>query len=360
MQTYTLGKMIRSLLAFIFMMSGIGMGIAQDSIPEQPTRKPLEKAPFESGYFIAGQTVSLPPAKTLEAVIQHDFGTIQQHWSDLYGIWGASNIRIGFNFTITKDLQVGFGTTKFKMLQDFNIKYVIARQRKGGFPLTITFYGNVALDARNKSFLGNNKLSSDLDYNSLVKDTSFQRSIANQITLNDKNYSLNYITYNQATALKGANPSDLGSLFDQTFKASYRFSYYAEFLFARRFCKEFSAQLGISWVHYNLVDLAEMENNHVNGMKNDNINISGIGKIKITPQTSIMLSYSQPVFTYLNTAPWPNMGLGVEISTSTHAFQIFLTAANGLVPQETVMYNGNNFYNGAILLGFNITRLWTF
>ena len=203
-------------------------------------------------------------------------------------------------------------------------------------------------------------MPSDLDYTSLVKDTTFRASIENQIIENDTNYGLNYITYNQATGLKGANQSDLGSLFDKTFKASYRFSYFAEVMFARRFCKEFSAQLGISWVHYNLVDKTEMSYNHVNGMKNDNINISGIGKIKISPQTSVLLSYSQPVFTYLNTAPWPNFGVGVEISTSTHAFQIFLTAANGIVPQETVMYNYNNPYKGYILLGFNITRLWTF
>jgi hypothetical protein len=31
-----------------------------------------------------------------------------------------------------------------------------------------------------------------------------------------------------------------------------------------------------------------------------------------------------------------------------------------LVPQQVMMYNYNNPYNGYILLGFNITRLWTF
>jgi len=355
-----MGKMKRLLFGIIFMMNGAGMVIAQDSIPEQPAQKPLEKAPFESGYFIADQTVSLPPAKTLEFVLQHDFGTFQQKWSDLWGIWGASNIRLGFNFTVTKDLQVGFGTTKNKRFQDFNLKYSIIRQRKGGFPVTISFFGNVAIDCRNKSFLGNNKLPSDLDFASLVQDSTFESNLINETVKNDTMFGMDYISYNQASGLPGANKSDLSTLFDETFKASYRFSYYAELMFARRFCKEFSAQLGISWVHYNLVDETAMEYNHVNGMKNDNINISGIGRVKISPQTSIMLSYSQPVLTYLNTAPWPNVGLGVEISTSTHAFQIFMTAANGLVPQETVMYNNNNPYNGYILLGFNITRLWTF
>jgi hypothetical protein len=360
MHTYIMGKMKRVILSFIFIMSGLGMVHAQDSVPEQPAQKQLAKAAFESGYFIADQTVAMAPAKTLELVIQHDFGTIQQHWSDLYGLWGSSNIRIGFDYTINKNLQIGFGTTKFKMLQDFSLKYVIVRQQKGGFPVTITAFGNVALNAMNKTSLGNNKLSSDLDFTGIVKDSTFGSSLVNQTVQNDTLYGLNYITYDQATGLKGANESDLASLFDHTFKSSYRFSYYAEIMFARRFCKEFSAQLGISWVHYNLVNQADMQNNHVNGMLNDNINISGIGRLKVSPQTSIMLSYSQPVWTYTNTAPWPNFGLGVEISTSTHAFQVFLTAANGLVPQETVMYNQNNPYNGYILLGFNITRLWTF
>jgi hypothetical protein len=355
-----MGTLKRFMLAFMLMVAATGMTFAQDSIQEQPEQKTFAKPPFESGYFIADQTVSMPPAKTLEFVIQHDFGTIQEKWSDLWGIWGSSNIRLGLNYTITRDLEVGFGTTKNKRMQDFGIKYTIVRQQVGGFPFTVSVYGDVAIDCRNKSYLGNNTLPADLDYNSIVEDPTFRESLLGQIVANDTLYGLNYITYNQATGLKGANSTDLGSLFNETFKSSYRFSYFAEVMIARRFCKEFSAQVGLSWVHYNLVDQAEMSYNHTNGMFNDNINLSGIGRIRVSPQTSIMLSYSQPLFTYVNTAPWPNFGVGVEISTSTHAFQLFMTSANGLVPQETVMYNYNNPYNGYILLGFNITRLWTF
>jgi len=338
------------ILSLIFLTSGTGIALAQDSIPEPAAQKPIVKAPFESGYFIGDQTVALPPARTLELVIQHDFGTIQQHFTDLFGLWGGSNIRIGFNYTITKNLRVGFGTTKTKVLQDFNVKYILARQRQGGCPLTISFFGNVAINASNKSTLGNNTLPSGIDYASTIKDSSFR---ANLIKTQPA-------TYTQAKTLAGNNPTDLATLFDYTFKSGYRFSYFAEFMFARRFCKEFSAQLGISYCHYNLVDQAEMAYNHVNGTYNDNISISGLGRIKVSPQSSLILSYSQAVFTYLNTAPWPNIGIGWEVSTSTHVFQVFLTAANGLIPQENLMYNHNNPYNGAILLGFNITRLWTF
>ena len=288
------------LTGFVLLLSGTGTVIGQDTVVPQDTRKPLEKAPFESGYFIDDQTVSIPPATTLQFVIQHRFGTIQNGFEDFLGIWGASNIRLGLDFSITKDVLVGVGTTKNKLIQDFQVKYVFARQRKGGFPFTIGVYGNMGLNLSKKDNFG-------ADY-----------------------------------------------------KFVHRFSYVGEVMIARRFCKEFSAQLGIAWVHYNLVDTT-MRNNHVNPwFKNDNLNISGIGRVRISPQSSIILSYSQPVLTYLNTPPWPNFGLGVEIATSTHAFQVFIAAAQGIVPQEVIMYNSNNPYNCAILIGFNITRLWTF
>lgn len=288
------------MLCLVFLFSGVGIILGQDSISGKKERKHIVKPAFESGYFIADQTVTIPHAKSLEFVIQHDFGTIQNGWTDLGGLWGASNIHLGLNYSITNNLLVGIGTTKNKRIQNFQLKYTFAHQREGGFPLTISYFMNFDINCTNKSTFGND------------------------------------------------------------FTATDRFSYFHEFMFARKFGKRISLQLGLAYVHYNIVD-STMKDTHDNtSFKNDNINIAGIGRLKITPQTSIILSYSQPVLTYLNTTPWPNFGLGVEISTSTHCFQIFLTSASGLVPQETVMYNNNNPYNGGILVGFNITRLWSF
>jgi hypothetical protein len=288
------------LLCLVFLFSGVGIIHGQDSISGKKEKKPLVKPAFESGYFIADQTVTIPHAKSLEFVIQHDFGTIQVGFPDLGGLWGASNIHLGLNFSITNNLLVGIGTTKNQRIQNFQLKYTFARQRQGGFPLTIAYYFNWDINCTNKSNFG--------------KD----------------------------------------------FTATDRFSYFNEFMFARKFGKHISLQLGLAYVHYNIVDSTMKYTHNDKSFRNDNINIAGIGRLKVTPQTSIILSYSQPVLTYLNTTPWPNFGLGVEISTSTHAFQIFITSAQGLVPQETVMYNNNNPYNGGILVGFNITRLWSF
>jgi len=202
---------------------------------------------------------------------------------------------------------VGFGTTKNKRYQDLSVKYTFFHQRKGGFPLTIAYYGNLALNATDKSNFG--------------KD----------------------------------------------FKFADRLAWYHEFMFARRFTPRFVMQLGISYTHFNKVDSASVH---------DALAISLLARIKVSPQSSILVTYQQPILVNYDPAfvvrspkpwmeipskvPYANFGLGWEISTSTHAFQLFLSAAPGIIPQEIVMYNPNNIFNGYILLGLNITRLWGF
>lgn len=306
--------MKRFILGMILLVSGMGYTLAQDSIPAEPevTEKPLARAAFESGICMDNMTVAIPPAKTLEFVLQHRFGTIQNGWSDLAGIWGASNIRMGLNFSITKNLVVGLGTTKNNRLQDLLIKYTFLHQRKEGFPLTIAVYANYSLNALNKDNFGD-------DY-----------------------------------------------------KFIDRLAFHHEFLFARRFCNWFSAQLGISYTHFNKVDLSVDST-----AKNDALAFTLLGRVKVSPQSSIVLSYVQPIIVNYdpafivkdgnnwleipqNKAPYPNISLGWEISTSTHAFHLYLSAAQGILPSEVVMHNTNNFFNGFILIGFNMTRLWGF
>jgi len=305
MHTFIFKKIITCLSGFTL---GIGILFAQDSIPAPETKKPLERKPFESGIAIDEQTVEIPPAKTLEFVLNHRFGTIQNGWQDLAGIWGASNIRLGLNFSITKNFLIGLGTTKNGRVQDLQWKYTFLHQRKGGFPLTLAYYGNLALNATNKSNFGTG------------------------------------------------------------FKFIDRLAWYHQILVARRFCKMFSMQVGFAYSHFNKVDTTS---------KNDVFSISVLGRIKVSPQTSVLIAYQQPfvvnydpafIIRYPNdwmtastkSTPYPNIELGVEISTSTHAFQIFIASAQGIVPQYIVQSNNNNFWNGGILIGLNITRLWGF
>jgi hypothetical protein len=62
---------------------------------------------------------------------------------------------------------------------------------------------------------------------------------------------------------------------------------------------------------------------------------------------------------FLNPAK-PNLGIGWEIRTSTHAFHIYLSSSDGMIPQHNAMFNQNDWTDGDLMFGFSITRLWSF
>ena len=136
-----------------------------------------------------------------------------------------------------------------------------------------------------------------------------------------------------------------------------RFSYFHQLILARRFTPEFSLQIAPSLSHYNTV---------YDGMSNDRISIAIGGRYKITPGTSIMIDYSQPLTQFdvsdseTRFSNNPGLSFGFEFGTSGHAFQLFVTNYWGILPQDNYVWNKNDFFGGDILLGFNITRIYNF
>ena len=84
------------------------------------------------------------------------------------------------------------------------------------------------------------------------------------------------------------------------------------------------------------------------------------GRYKISERTAIIANYDQPLSEHLTNNPHPNLSFGIELSTSSHAFQIFAGNYYGIVPQSNNVYNQNDYRDGQFLIGFNITRLWNF
>ena len=66
----------------------------KDSIVEKP-----ERPAFESSTIIDNQTNVLFNKNTLEIIMQHRFGPIDDE-NSLLGIYGPANIRIGFSYAI--------------------------------------------------------------------------------------------------------------------------------------------------------------------------------------------------------------------------------------------------------------------
>jgi hypothetical protein len=292
-------KIIPVLILALVMIQSTGFGqedsIAKDNRPAKPA--------FESAYLIDQQTAVVPVKNTLEFVIHHRFGPMENGISDLYGIYASSNVRLGLNYSFTDDLLVGIGTTRFDKYQDVLIKYNILKQTRSlSMPVSVTFFENFAINASDKSAFGT-------DY-----------------------------------------------------KFSNRFSYFSQLIITHRFSSNISLQLAPSFTHYNSTDSL---------YDHDKIGISFGGRVKITPQTSIIAGVDMPLYfdgikeypkpDYLSK---PNLSLGVEICTSTHAFQIFIATAQGILPQENMMWNNykgsDKLSTAQLLLGFNITRLWNF
>lgn len=274
---------------------------------------PAKKSPaavkhtFENAVLINNQTVERPAKKTLDFIIQHRFGLIETP-NDLFGLYAPSNIRLGLDYGITDRLSVGIGATKNKRYYDVQWKYILMQQMSGGgFPVTIAYFGDLARSADDK----------------------------------DKFYNQDS-TYNQAN----------------------RIAYFHEIMFARKVNSHLSLQLAGTYTYFNIVDSIKDEHNIIGA--------SFTGKYRFSPQSSVLVEFDYP----LNVSginkdyrPQPNLGIGFEVATSGHQFQIFICTANGIINQETRSNNLNDLSkvfsifedkNNGFVLGFNITRQWGF
>jgi Membrane bound beta barrel domain (DUF5777) len=262
--------------------------------------KPVRPA-FACGTLLNQQTTQNLKKNTLEFMMQHRFGNFQNGYQDLLGVYGSANIRIGFDYGIIDRVQVGYGVTKNNLTSDFRAKVMILQQSKNNlFPVSISYFGNIGIAG--------------------AKDTV------------------------------------------QFPKAVDRLSYYHSIIISRRFTDWFSLQVSASYAHYNIIAAAA-------GTPHDNFDVSGAARFKISPQSSILIEFDYPITnsgtlgkTYNANKSYPNIGLGWEISTGSHAFQIILAASNGILPQANMVYNSNDLAipKKGLILGFNINRLWTF
>lgn len=131
-----------------------------------------------------------------------------------------------------------------------------------------------------------------------------------------------------------------------------RFSYFHQLNIVRRFGPKFSMQLAPSISHYNLVE---------NGRNNILFAVAIGGRFGLTPKTSLLIDYSQPFYSGTEVDLYKaGLAAGVEFATLGHAFQLFFTNYQALSPQKNHVHNTNDFFQGDILLGFNITRIYRF
>jgi len=279
--------------------------------------KPVKNT-FESIWIIDNQTVMVPIKGSFEMDIMHRFGTLEEGYKTFYGIFETSMIRLGFSYVPIDKLLVGISIGRYNMTWEGYAKYAILKQTKNKYPVSITYYGNVAVDTRTKD--------------------NFQ------------------------------NGSD-------------RFMFFNQVLIARKLTDKLSIQVAPSLTHQNVVQgywktsgsVADSTYKAVvdGEMNHNHFAIAVSARYKLKQGMSILFNYDQPLTQHATNNPNPSLSLGIEFTTSSHAFQLFFTNYYYLVAQQNNLFNKNNpitikglnditLYPQNFLIGFNITRLWNY
>ncbi|MEJ2594401.1 MAG: DUF5777 family beta-barrel protein [bacterium] len=301
--------MKKQLSLIVALLFGFGLIMAQD---EEAPKKKVKERPVSgfmgSSVLIDDQTSWTPAQKVLEMHIQHRFGLIKENGlSDLYGIYAPSaNTRMALNYSILDNLVVSYGITRKNMYSDFGVKWTFLRQsRSGKIPLNVGIYANMAIDGRNK------------------------------------------------TVYEG----------EEEYQFLNRLSYFSQLIVGRKFTDWFTLELHASFTHYNAMPADEVS---YKGWDHD-FGWGGHARFKFSSQSSFIIMFSAPVYihslseNYESQNPFKsNFGFGYEVATASHAFQIFVTTSNGILPQDIYMYNNSDWTKGEFRFGFNITRLWEF
>ena len=276
--------------------------IAQDNadnneevVKKEP--KPVKNT-FEGIWIIDNQTVMVPIKGTFEMDIMHRFGTVKNGYEDFWGFFAPSNIRLGFNYVPVKKLLVGLSITKANMTWEGYIKYAIFQQTPGKCPVSLTYYGDMAIDSREAD---------------------------------------NFVNFSD------------------------RLMYFNQLIIARKMNGWLSLQVVPTHTHVNVVDGYFTEPGKYEGVtKHEHFSISTAGRIKIKESMGVIFNYDQPITKHPSNNPAPNLALGLEFTTSAHAFQFFVGNFGYITPSRNNYYNQNDYTKGEFLIGFNITRVWNY
>jgi hypothetical protein len=285
----------RRLFTFLFLCSSLSV-LAQDDLLKELEKNQAPETEYIEQTFKGTRLVN---GQSVETKGQGELEFIFAHRfgpmnGGLYELFGLDQayVRLGLEYGITDRLGVGFGRNSVDKTMDFYGRWKLLRQSRG---------------ARNMPFTV----------------TAFGQAAA------------------KMSPRKEDDPS--GTL---TFEN--RLAYTAQLLIARKFNQKLSLQLMPTVVHRNRVDKT-IENNDIFAL--------GIGgRYKITRSVALTTEFYHR-FNITDVNPTKDVvGFGIDIETGGHVFQLVITNTRGLTERAWLTESTDDFFKGAIHLGFNITR----
>ncbi len=277
--------------------------IAQDEdllglVDSQTTEKKKEfiSATFKGTRLVNFHTVEVPGKNSLEFRISHHFGDFNSGGYNLWGLDGGASIRLGLEYSKDGRFEIGVGRSSLEKVYDGFLKYKLIRQTLNNKqPFTLTLF-------------------SSLFYT----------------TLKDPN-----------AVATGVNRYEF---------ASSRLNYCHQIIVARKFSERFSLQLSPVMLHYNLVDLI--------AQSNDQFIASVAARYKFTKRFAMTFEYGYRINDRNIGSYFDSMGIGFDLETGGHVFQMFLTNSAGMIETQYYGRTTSDWPQFGIKLGFNISRMF--
>jgi hypothetical protein len=293
--------MTKFLISFTFLVCQYGVVFSQENpddllkMLEEKPKKEFTTATFKTTRLINFHTVEVLSKRSLDFRISHRFGDFNSGAYNAWGIDGGANIRLALEYCHGSRLMFGLGRTSSKKIVDGFLKYRLLRQ------------------------------------------TNSEGGMPISLTL----FSSMYNTFER---------SKIAGL-DKYTNITDRFSFCNQIMIARKFNSRFSFQFTAAMVHINLVEKITD--------KNDCFILGGVTRYKFTKRQAVTLEYGYRLNQYSKSKYYDSFGIGYDLETGGHVFQIHLTNSFGLTEDQYFMYTNKSWDNWGIRLGFNISRVFS-
>jgi len=299
-------KTFQFYILFFLLISSIFpvVAIAQEKNAESNSKPPADYKPEASKYrtiFRSTRLVNFQTVETLEKGsfdlrISHRLGDFKSGFYNFWGVDGPASIKIGFDYSLTDNLSIGYARNSNGKMWEGLVKWRLLRQREDG------------------------KIPISLTTLATINITS--------------------------------RPPALNEEFS---KFANRMSFVYQLMIARQFGKVLSLQVAPTFIHYNQVERSSD--------KNDQFVLASMARIRLTRSLLLIGEYGWRLTKMSNSTGVDyrnSAAFGLEIQTSGHAFQLFVTNSNTMNESQFLTSTTSNVLKGEVRLGFNISRVFKF
>lgn len=142
------------LIAFLFISLVSAPLLAQDDLlsllDEEGEKTYVVESSFKGTRVVNGHSTKTRKKNELDFLISHRFGPVNSGSYELFGL-DQANIRLGLEYGITDNLDIGIGRSSFEKTYDGFVKWKFLSQKKGTnpFPVSLVWFSSIAYNSIN-------------------------------------------------------------------------------------------------------------------------------------------------------------------------------------------------------------------